>query len=210
MSSPAHCNRPRQRYAPAARPCVNLLGVIHGIHAFVPHMLGQGGEGHIVNTASAAALTPLQGIAPYNVSKAGVVALSETLAMDLALAGAQIGVSVLCPGFVATNLSTNSQRSRPERLDAPSAAGPLAQLMAQTRAAGLQLPATPADVADLVLAAVRAERFSVLPHPGYGTAHLDRLRGQLAGDYPAPTPPELLVAANQLSGQAATMDNLPI
>src|SRR5690242_20749735 len=76
---------------------VNLMGVVHGIRSFVPMMLAQGTEGHVVNTASAAGLvsSPLMGT--YNVSKHGVVTLSETLHHDLRLADARIGVSVLCP-----------------------------------------------------------------------------------------------------------------
>lgn len=79
---------------------VNLWGVIHGVHSFVPLMLQQGDEGHIVNTASIAGLTGGPGLAVYKVSKHGVVSISETLYHELALQGAKIGVSVLCPGWV--------------------------------------------------------------------------------------------------------------
>src|SRR5579884_4192982 len=163
---------------------VNLFGVIHGIHAFVPRMLAQGEEGHIVNTASAAAFVPLQGIAPYNVCKAGVVALSETLAMDLAQVGAQIKVSVLCPGFVTTNLPATSARNRPQQPAAAAAqmgGGPMTRLVQEARDGGLRNPLTAADVADQVLAAVRDERFYILPHPGYGAVLQDRTRARLAG-----------------------------
>lgn len=177
---------------------VNLFGAIHGIRAFVPRMLAQGGEGHVVNTASAAAFTPLQGVAPYNVSKAGVVALSETLAMDLAQVGSRLKVSVLCPGFVATNLQATSARNWPASLaTAPlPPGGPMAQLMQDTRAAGLQLPATAASIAGLVVAAVRDECFLILPHPSWGAAHIERMQALLAGGYPSPVRPETLVAAN--------------
>lgn len=81
---------------------VNLWGVIHGCHVFVPRMRRQG-SGHILNIASAAGLMYTPDLAPYNVSKAGVVALSETLYAELRSAG--IGVTVACPTFFRTNIA---------------------------------------------------------------------------------------------------------
>lgn len=80
---------------------VNLWGVIHGCHVFVPRFLNQG-SGHILNVASAAGLLCMPHMGPYNVSKAGVIALSETLRGELAPSG--IGVTVLCPTFFPTNI----------------------------------------------------------------------------------------------------------
>jgi NAD(P)-dependent dehydrogenase (short-subunit alcohol dehydrogenase family) len=82
---------------------VNLLGVIHGIHAFLPRMLAGGEPGHIVNTASLAGLMAFQGLAPYSATKYAVVAISEALAMESA--GTNVGVSVLCPGWVKTRIN---------------------------------------------------------------------------------------------------------
>src|SRR6266487_768551 len=90
---------------------VNLWGVIYGIHSFVPRMLAQGSEGHIVNTASAAGLISHAGRGSYNVSKHGVVALSETLALELAAQKAALKASVLCPGLVNTRI-TDAERNR--------------------------------------------------------------------------------------------------
>ena len=90
---------------------VNLWGVIHGIAAFTPLLLEQG-EGHIVNTASVAGLTTPMFMGPYNATKFAVVAISETLYKDLATTGANVGVSVLCPGFVQTGIG-RSDRNRP-------------------------------------------------------------------------------------------------
>ena len=84
---------------------VNLWGVIHGMHAFLPHLRAQD-EGHIVNTASVSALYHLPSMGPYNASKAAVVALSETLKFELDADGSNVGVSVLCPSWVRTNIST--------------------------------------------------------------------------------------------------------
>lgn len=95
---------------------VNLWGVIHGIRVFVPIMLNQDNECHIVNTSSMAGhlAEPLSGI--YNITKFGVVALSETLWGELKNENSKIKVSVLCPGFVNTNIATNSFRNRPAEL----------------------------------------------------------------------------------------------
>jgi NAD(P)-dependent dehydrogenase (short-subunit alcohol dehydrogenase family) len=84
---------------------VNLWGVIHGCHYFVPAMRARG-RGHVLNVASAAAIGCAPGMGAYNVSKAGVVALSETLAAEAARDG--VGVTVLCPSFFPTNIMSAS------------------------------------------------------------------------------------------------------
>ena len=81
---------------------INLMGVVHGVRSFIPRMLAQGGECHMVNTASVAGLVDIAGSAVYCVSKHGVVALSECLFQDLRVAKSSIGVSVLCPAYVNT------------------------------------------------------------------------------------------------------------
>lgn len=92
---------------------VNLWGVIHGVHAFLPRMLERGSEGHIVNTASVAGIVP--GTSIYSVTKHAVVAFSEALYQQLAIATASVGVSVLCPGSVQTNI-LDAERNRPDHL----------------------------------------------------------------------------------------------
>ena len=84
---------------------VNLFGVVHGLRAFLPHLRAND-VGHIVNTASTSGLYHLPRMGPYNASKAAVVALSETLRFELAAEGSKVGVSVLCPSWVRTNIST--------------------------------------------------------------------------------------------------------
>ncbi len=93
---------------------VDLWGVVHGIRSFVPHLLAHG-DGHVVNTASVAGLVPFPGLGPYTVAKYGVMALSETLHQELLEAGSTVGVTALCPGFVATRI-LDSERNRPESL----------------------------------------------------------------------------------------------
>jgi NAD(P)-dependent dehydrogenase (short-subunit alcohol dehydrogenase family) len=84
---------------------INLLGVIHGVHAFVPLILASGDEGHIVNTASMAAVLPIPNIAPYVVAKHGVLGLSDVLRAELKAIGAPVGVSVVMPGMIRTGLN---------------------------------------------------------------------------------------------------------
>jgi NAD(P)-dependent dehydrogenase (short-subunit alcohol dehydrogenase family) len=94
---------------------VNLWGVIHGVHAFLPILLANADGGHMVNTASMAGLVPTPRLGSYVTTKFGVVGLTETLAMELAQDGARVGVSVLCPGPVHTNIGRSS-RNRPRDL----------------------------------------------------------------------------------------------
>ena len=94
---------------------VNLWGVIHGVRAFVPRMIAGGDDGHVVNTASMAGLLSAPFMGPYNASKFAVVTISEVLHHELAMTGAKVKVSVLCPGFVATQIG-ESDRNRPDEL----------------------------------------------------------------------------------------------
>ncbi len=95
---------------------VDLWGVIHGVEAFVRRMIDQGEGGHVINTASFAGLVPNKNLGAYCVAKYGVVALSECLARDVKEHG--IGVSVLCPMIVHTNIN-DSARNRPAELGGP-------------------------------------------------------------------------------------------
>ncbi len=98
---------------------VNLWGIIHGIRTFIPIMLQQDNECHIVNTASMAGLVPGEsGNGIYSITKHGVVALSESLRMSFTQMECKINVSVLCPGFVNTRIA-NSERNRPTEFCGP-------------------------------------------------------------------------------------------
>ena len=96
---------------------VNLWGIIHGIHTFVPDLKRQD-SGHVVITASIAGLTSFPNMGPYNVTKHSAVAIAETLFSELRDQGSSVGVSCLCPGVVHTNIIT-SERNRPEALRRP-------------------------------------------------------------------------------------------
>jgi NAD(P)-dependent dehydrogenase (short-subunit alcohol dehydrogenase family) len=162
---------------------VNLMGVIHGVRAFVPIMLKQGDECHIVNTSSIAGLLANSGSAPYDVSKFGVVALSETLYHELAMASdGRIGVSVLCPGLVKTQI-LEADRNRPagplEQADMPT--GLTRDVMRQVMALGISAE----QVAGNVLDAIRERRFYILPHPEFKAQVAQRAETIVAGDAPA-------------------------
>jgi len=145
---------------------VNLWGVIHGIGAFVPIMLRQGNEGHIVNTASIAGLLSAPWAATYDVAKHGVVTLSESLHRELALTKSRIKVSVLCPAWVKTHLM-DGDRNRPADLQgdgAQEAGVPQASMMEQVFRHSVATGTEPAGIAEMVLDAIREERLYVLPH----------------------------------------------
>jgi NAD(P)-dependent dehydrogenase (short-subunit alcohol dehydrogenase family) len=84
---------------------VDLWGVIHGIRSFVPRILASGEAGHVVNTASMAAVRPMARLGPYTVAKHGVLGLSDVLRAELEAIGAPVGVSVVMPGMIRTSMN---------------------------------------------------------------------------------------------------------
>jgi NAD(P)-dependent dehydrogenase (short-subunit alcohol dehydrogenase family) len=142
---------------------VNLWGVIHGINAFLPRLLEPGRPAHIVNTSSLAGLASgLPQLGPYNVSKVGVVALSETLRIELAMSGVPIGVSVLCPGSTGTRI-LESERNRPAHLGREVRREEGDAFREAVRSSFDGPAARSAEqVAEAVLDAVRASRFWVI------------------------------------------------
>ncbi len=165
---------------------VNLWGVIHGVRVFTPKLLAAGTEGHIVNTASIAGLLSAPGMAVYDVTKHGVVTLSESLYHELRMLAAPVGVSVLCPGFVNTRI-LDSARNRPAALAATAPAMPGRAEMEQMARGLLAAGLPPARVAALVVDAVRANRFWVLPHPEWKAFVRTRLDDVLEERNPSPS-----------------------
>jgi len=160
---------------------VNLWGVIHGVHAFLPVFRRQGTPAHIVNTASIAGL--LSGVAfigPYSATKVAVVSISETLVKEFAIAQLPIGVSVLCPSSVDTRVM-ESERSRPPALGVEhrtelAEAVRLGIRDSFTGPTGL----TPAHVAQRVMDAIREDRFWIVTHPGERPQVEERFAAALA------------------------------
>ena len=139
---------------------VDLWGPIHGVEAFLPRLIAQGEEAHIVFTSSFAGLIPNVGLGPYCVAKYGVVALAETLAREVRANG--IGVTVLCPMIVETNLLANTERVRSADYGpAHSEVETVQELAPDAQAQGVL---DVEDVARLTTEAILANRLYVLPH----------------------------------------------
>ena len=160
---------------------VNLWGVVHGIHSFLPILREQGSPAHIVNTASIAGL--LSGVAfigPYAATKAAIVSISETLVQELAIDELPIGVSVLCPSSVDTKVM-ESERGRPDALgmEQRTEMAEAVRLMIRDSFTG-PTGLTPAHVAGRVLDAIRAGEFWIVTHPGEHPLVETRFAGALA------------------------------
>ena len=144
---------------------VNLWGVIHGVTTFLPLLERNSDGGHIVNTASMAGLAPVPRIGAYCVTKYGVVGLTETLALELELAGSAVGVTLLCPGPVRTNIKASS-RNRPATLPAGAFEDyDLEQDPARRNDRWLE----PADVGAIVVDAIRRGELYAITHPEFFT-----------------------------------------
>jgi NAD(P)-dependent dehydrogenase (short-subunit alcohol dehydrogenase family) len=164
---------------------VNLWGVVHGIRAFVPRMVEQE-EGHVVNTASIAGLTSAPRMSAYSATKQAVIAVSECLHHDLAVAtGGKVRVSVVCPGWVRTNIA-DSERNRPPSGDprASRAQSLRDRRIRESMKASIAAGIPPEDVAESVLCAINENRFWVLTHPKTLEAVELRMRGILEGRAP--------------------------
>ena len=145
---------------------VNFSGVLHGIRHFVPRMLTNGEEGHIVNTASVAGLTTGATGGPYAISKHGVVALTEILYKDLKTRNAKLSASVLCPGWVNTNI-IDSVRNRPEELTPKEASAfqltPQMEMRREAVRAFIKNGIQPEDIAGQVFEAIKNDTFYIVP-----------------------------------------------
>jgi len=163
---------------------VNLWGVIHGVRTFVPVMLKQGEEGHIVNTASVAGLMPGAGPPSYTVSKYGVVGLTEMLYHELAMASdGKIKASVLCPGLIATRIyesGRNRPGGPPPEPEPGSQEAAMREMVRNVFAGGMP----PSEVAGMVLDAIVQGRFYILTHEHF-KQHVERRTASiLSGEAP--------------------------
>jgi NAD(P)-dependent dehydrogenase (short-subunit alcohol dehydrogenase family) len=149
---------------------VNLWGVIYGLQVFVPIMLAQDAEAHIVNTSSVAGLMRSFVSAPYQVTKHAVVALTENLYHTLAQQEAKVKASVLCPGWVKTRI-LDSGRNRPPELQNEPRQEPVTPETQATRDSfrqAVEAGMSPQEVADHVFKAIRDEQLYILTHPDCG------------------------------------------
>ena len=142
---------------------VNFTGTLHGLQAFVPHMLSHGEPGHIVNTASLASFMP--GGGPYGASKHALLSLTETLYLDLKAQKTAIGASILCPGFVNTDLH-RSERNRPAEVARPAGLPATDSKMAEASAI-MATGDPPSVMAEAVLQGIQDNSLYILPHPAW-------------------------------------------
>lgn len=145
---------------------VALLGVVHGVRAFVPKMIAAG-RGHVLNTASMAGLMPLPGITPYGAAKHGVVGFTESLRAELAIHAPFVGATVLCPGYVPSDIGISSRQVNPPEVPLV----PLEELMADA-AAIPQEDLTMDGVTSAALAGIENDRAHVIVYRG-GTYEAD-------------------------------------
>jgi NAD(P)-dependent dehydrogenase (short-subunit alcohol dehydrogenase family) len=163
---------------------VNLMGVVHGIRAFVPALVEQD-EGHVVNTASMAALTAFPFLGRYVASKHAVLGVSEALALELAGLGSAVKVSVLCPAFIQTAIA-DPDRTWLDRFGSRPAAAEDAgsQFVWELFRTSVEGGLPPAALADHAVDAIRTGRFLVTTHPDLAERVDERRGAQLEGAYP--------------------------
>ncbi|HSW06689.1 SDR family NAD(P)-dependent oxidoreductase [Aquabacterium sp.] len=179
---------------------VNCMGVVHGIHHFVPRMLAQGEEGHVVTTASVAGLVSSAGSVAYSAAKHAAVRVTEALYAGLLERQAPIGVTLLCPGLVNTRIY-ESERSRPAELLPGAGAAPESPELQAVADQLYRSAISPDDVAEQVLQAVLSNQFYVLTTSAFDDAIRDRTQAVLERRNPAFASLLSLVQRDQPSSQ---------
>jgi NAD(P)-dependent dehydrogenase (short-subunit alcohol dehydrogenase family) len=162
---------------------VNFYGVLHGLRSFTPRIIESGG-GHIVNTASMAGLTSPPGMSPYNVSKHAVVTLSESMSVELSMAHPEVGISVLCPGWVRTRIH-EADRNRPSDPAAVEDDHPELEGMRDLVAGLIEGGLDPAAVAAQVVTAVKERESWIFTHPDWMEMVSGRTQRIVDGEAPA-------------------------
>lgn len=161
---------------------INLMGVVHGIRSFVPRMLAGEQAGHMVNTASIGGLVAGLALPAYSVSKHAVVALSECLYNDLAREQANVGVSVLCPGWINTDIGESDRN----RLDKPEI-GPNLQRSREAFKQSIANGMDPREVGQIVVEGIQRQTFYLYTHPHWNYAIEDRFKAILDAEKPSST-----------------------
>lgn len=153
---------------------INVKGVVNAIRAFVPDMLARGRDSHVLITGSMGGLIPSPMLAAYSASKAAVIAIAETLHLDLAAIGAPIRVSLLAPGAVKTGI-----------FDSDSGDATSKKFMATMRAGSERVGLAPSEVARISFEAVETDNFWIFPHPQMLPAVPERIAKIVAGETPS-------------------------
>jgi len=171
---------------------VNVWGVIHGVRSFVPRMIEQGTEAHIVNTASMAGLTTMPFAGIYHMTKHAVLAYSESLYHELSVTAPQISVSALCPELINTGIA-NCDRNRPHKY---SGEGDVVEsdaraLVHDSISAGVTTGIPASVMAERVVNGIRENRFYLLSNDGWMESARSRIQDILEGRNPTLAPPDL-------------------
>lgn len=154
---------------------VDLWSVIYGVKIFLP-LIREAGEGHVINTASSAGLQSAPDIGPYNVAKFGVVALTETLQLELVAEDSPIRASVLCPGAIATRIG-ESERNRPDTVADTETNQRFHEMAGKVVGRGH----SPESVAERIVYAIREQEFWILTHPEWIDVLRQRVKGMEKG-----------------------------
>ena len=187
---------------------VNMWGVVHGVRAFLPHLVA-GGGGHIVNTSSMLGL--YAGMSPiYDATKHAVVAMTESLYTSMQAAGVGVGVSCLCPGWVKTGI-IESDRNWPDHLGPQPNADAGGEIMRGHIQRAVDEGMQPGAVADMVVDAIRNDRYWIFPHPEWVEVAMERFHRIGEGLNPEPPedfpglPPRSEMVAQVMEAMAAQM-----
>ncbi len=156
---------------------VDLWSVIYGVSIFLP-LVKQSGEGHFINTASSNGLQATMNIAPYSVAKFGVVALTETLRMELDESGSAVSASVLCPGAVATRIC-ESDRNREATGISAGENSATDQAFKEIAGPIVEAGIAPSLVAEMIVAAIKSKDFWIITHPDWKRVMQERAAGML-------------------------------
>ena len=181
---------------------VNLMGVINGVHTFMPIMLEQDVEAHIVNTASVAGLVMNAMNIPYGVRKHAVVSLSESMHMELQNRASKVKVSVLCPGPINTDIMHSSERNKPASVPPPPELTKEEELFRRAYELWLERGMDPRDVGRQVLDAIKEERLYIMTHD-FNNYIQSRLTNILVCKNPEPMQPpaDLMQIVQEVMGQ---------
>lgn len=169
---------------------VNIWGVIHGIRTFIPIMLEQDTECHLVNTASMAALCAMPFAGIYHMTKHAVLALSESLHHELEVTSEKVKVSVLCPELIKTGIGT-CERNRPTEYSKPGdiVESDARQLVLDSINEGIETAIDPSVMAERVIAAIRSGTFYILSEDGWRETAHQRMDDIRTGQNPVLAPP---------------------
>ena len=167
---------------------VNFFGVVNGLRAFMPVLIEQGEEAHVVNTASIGGLMVGPFLSPYIVSKHAVVALTESVYYELETVDAPVHISALCPGAISTGI-VDSERIRPDdRSDKAPLRSELEREFDHMLTEGVKDGLDPEEVGPMVFSALRENRFWIYTHPMMEESVLPRARSIIDGTNPRYTP----------------------